>query len=112
MHLKWNARKWTSNGAGSQETASTEPNVATSTSMAVSEPLLAFEVAVSIAQGGTSSSTDSNSDMIDQNEPRLWKYVWELCTHIREGDTIRGKQSRLTMWEILEHFDFLNGETT
>lgn len=48
-----------------------------------------------------------NVDTPVAKEP-TWLYLWDLCRCGRGTASVRAKQSRLTMWEILEHFGFLN----
>lgn len=78
--------------------------------IAPSTQVRSFGCVSSVIDQTTTPETNSPSPNVDEDSNHLCRYLVDLVVHIRNSDSIRGKQSRLTMWEILEHFDFLNGE--
>lgn len=56
----------------------------------------------------SSSVMSEDQQICKAQEETTWQYIRSLVVSVTDSVSIRGHQARLTMWELLEHFDFLN----
>lgn len=59
--------------------------------------------------GGGIYLSPRNQSIPEKKEENFVQYLTSLVYSFPNGQSLRGKQARLMLWETLEHFDLMNG---